>query len=342
MEGTSGSADSVEISVLVPVLNEEFYIREAVARMCAQDFAGGLELIFLDGRSTDRTREILEEMAREDPRIRVLDNPERRTPHALNLGLEHARGRLIARMDAHTYYPSSYLSAGARRLARGDADWVSGPQLAEGIDKWSTRVALALTSPLGVGGAGFRRRMNEEVEVDSGFTGMWRREVLDLYGGWDERWPVDQDFELAARMRADGRRIVCIPEMAAAYIPRNSVKRLARQYWTYGYYRAKTSRAHPHSMRRSHVLAPGLALTILFSALAPKPLRLLARLGIGIYLLALLYSSFAVATAENRRDAATLPLVFSCMHLAAGFGFLAGCMRFGPPLEAIAGVASPR
>jgi glycosyltransferase involved in cell wall biosynthesis len=338
MEGTSGSSGPVEISVLVPVLNEEFYIRDAVARMCAQDFEGGFELIFLDGRSTDRTREILEELAREDPRIRVFDNPARRTPQALNLGLARARGRLIARMDAHTYYPPNYLAAGARRLALGGADWVSGPQLAEGIDKWSTRVALALTSPLGVGGAGFRRRMKEEVEVDSGFTGMWRREVLDSYGGWDERWPVDQDFELAARMRMDGRRIVCIPEMAAAYIPRNSIRRLAKQYWTYGFYRAKTSRAHPQSMRRSHVLAPGLALTVLSSAATPKPIRQLARLGIGIYLLALLYSSFAVATPENRRDAATLPLVFSCMHLAAGFGFLAGCMRFGPPLAAIAGL----
>jgi succinoglycan biosynthesis protein ExoA len=336
MEETPGSSDAVEISVLVPVLNEELCIRDAVARMCDQDFADDFELIFLDGRSTDRTCEILKELAREDPRIRVFDNPARRTPQALNLGLVHARGRLIARMDAHTYYPSNYLSAGANRLAQGGADWVSGPQLAEGIDKWSTRVALALTSPLGVGGAGFRRRMSEEVEVDSGFTGMWRHEVLDLYGGWDERWPVDQDFELAARMRADGRRIVCIPEMAAAYIPRNSIKRLAKQYWTYGYYRAKTSRAHPQSMRRSHVLAPGLALTILCGAVTPKPIRQLARLGIGVYLLALLYSSFAVATTENRRDAATLPLIFSCMHITAGFGFLAGCMRFGPPLEAIA------
>jgi len=336
MEGTPRSSDPVEISVLIPVLDEEFYIRDAVARMREQDFEGGFELIFIDGRSTDRTREILEELAEEDPRIRVLDNPARRTPHALNVGLAQARGRLIARMDAHTYYPPSYLSAGARRLARGDAEWVSGPQLAEGVDKWSTRVALALTSPLGVGGAGFRRRMNEEVEVDSGFTGMWRREVLDLYGGWDERWPVDQDFELAARMRLDGHRIVCIPEMAAAYIPRNSIKRLARQYWTYGYYRAKTSHAHPHSMRRSHVLAPGLALTVLLGAVAPRPIRRLARLGVGIYLLALLYSSFAVATAENRRDATALPVVFSCMHLMAGFGFLVGCVRFGPPLEAIA------
>jgi succinoglycan biosynthesis protein ExoA len=324
------------VSVLIPVLNEELHIRDAVARMQAQDFDGGFELIFLDGRSTDRTREILEELAAVDPRIRVFDNPERRTPQALNKGLEQARGSLIARMDAHTYYPTSYLSAGARRLADGDVDWVSGPQLATGVDKWSKRVAMALSSPLGTGGAGFRRLMQEEVEVDSGFTGIWRRDCLELYGGWDERWPVDQDYELAARMRADGRQIVCIPEMAAEYIPRNSLKRLARQYWTYGYYRVKTSVAHPQSMRRSHVLPPGLALAVLLSTAGPRPLRKLARLGLGVYLLAVAYASLDVTEAGKRREAATLPLVFACMHLPAGFGFLAGCLRFGPPVAALA------
>jgi succinoglycan biosynthesis protein ExoA len=330
-----GSQVAVEISVLIPVLNEELHIRDAVARMQAQDFDGGFELIFLDGGSTDRTKAILEELAAGDPRIRVLDNPEQRTPNALNKGLESARGSMIARMDAHTYYPSCYLSAGARRLQAGDAQWVSGPQLATGVDKWSRRVALALSSPLGTGGAGFRRRSNEEVEVDSGFTGIWRRDCLERYGGWDVRWPVDQDYELAARMRADGLRIVCIPEMAAEYIPRNSLRRLAKQYWVYGRYRVKTSVAHPQSMRRSHVLAPGLALTVLCSVVAPKPIRTVARLGVGIYLLALGYASLEVAEAGRRRDSASVPLVFACMHLAAGFGFLAGCLEFGPPVAAV-------
>jgi succinoglycan biosynthesis protein ExoA len=333
---SSGQPSGVEISVLIPVLNEEEHVRDAVARMQAQDFEGGFELIFLDGQSTDRTREILEELARDDPRIRIFDNPERRTPQALNIGLEHARGSLIARMDAHSYYPAAYLSAGARRLARGGVEWVSGPQLATGVDRWSSRVAMALSSPLGTGGAAFRRQMTEEVEVDSGFTGIWDRECLERYGGWDERWPVDQDYELAARMRADGCQILCIPEMAAEYIPRNSLKRLAKQYWTYGYYRVKTSVAHPQSMRRSHVLPPGLALAVLLSGVGPKPLRRLARLGLGIYALALLYASGSVAEPGRRRDAATLPLVFCCMHLAAGFGFLAACLRFGPPVAALA------
>jgi succinoglycan biosynthesis protein ExoA len=331
----------VDISVLTPVLDEADGIRETVARMQAQDFDGVFELIFLDGGSTDGTREILEELAADDARLRVLDNPGRRPANALNVGLANARGSLIARMDAHTHYPLAYLSAGARRLARGDVDSVSGPQLATGNDKWSSRVALALSLPLGAGGAKFRRRTSEEVEVDSGFTGMWRRECLERYGGWDERWHVNEDHELAARLRADGRRIVCIPEMAAEYIPRNSLKRLARQYFIYGRFRAKTSGAHPHSMRRSHVLAPSLAMTVLLAAFAPRPIRSLAWLGLGVYALALAGTSVSVARPGRVRDAIALPAVFVTMHLAAGFGFLVGSVMYGPPLAAIASHLRP-
>jgi succinoglycan biosynthesis protein ExoA len=324
------------VSVLIPVLDEEHNIRAAVARMQAQDHEGAIELIFIDGRSTDDTKRILEELAVDDPRIKIFDNPAKRTPQALNIGLRASQGTLVARMDAHTYYPSNYLSTGAKRLAEGGADWVSGPQLAKGVDKWSSRVALVLSSALGTGGAAFRRQMQGEIEVDSGFTGLWRRDVLEAYDGWDERWPVDQDYELAARMRLDERRIVCIPEMAADYIPRNSLKRLFKQYWSYGYYRVKTSVAHPQSMRRSHVLPPGLALAATFAVIAPKPLRTLARLGLGLYALAIGYATIDIALPEHARDAPSLPLVFACMHLAAGFGFLAGCVQFGPPVAALA------
>ena len=165
----------------------------------------------------------------------------RNTPAGLNIGLANARGAYIARMDAHTLYPEDYLARGVARLRRGDADHVSGPQLAHGDGTWSRRVALALDTPLGRGGAQFRQASNGEIEVDSGFTGVWPRSMLEAHGGWDEDWPNDQDSELAARIRGGGGRIVCLPEMGAEYIPRDSLKALARQYWRYGVYRAKTS-----------------------------------------------------------------------------------------------------
>jgi glycosyltransferase involved in cell wall biosynthesis len=334
----------VDVSVLTPVLNEEEHIREVAAKMLSQDFDGTIEFIFIDGDSEDRTVEILRELQQEDPRVRILRNPRRSTPVGLNIGLADARGAYIARMDAHTLYPEDYLERAVTRLRRGGADHVSGPQLARGAGTWSRRVALALYTPLGRGGAQFRQATEGEIEVDSGFTGVWPRAVLEAHSGWDEDWHNDQDSELAARIRGSGGRILCLPEMGAQYIPRDSLKALARQYWRYGVYRAKTSGAHPESMRRSHLLAPSLALSLAAAILPLGGVRRLGRIAVALWCATVV----GVAMAETWRadsaleidatpaDMAALPAVFGAMHIAWGFGFLFGCVRFGPPLRALA------
>ena len=197
--------DQVDVSVLIPVLNEEAHLRAASDAMLAQDFPGRAEFLFIDGGSEDASAAILGELAASDDRVRVLANPARRTPQALNIGLRAARGTFIARMDAHTLYPPRYLASGVERLRRDDCAWVSGPQLAVGVDPGSRLVARALGAALGKGGARFRDALEREHEVDSGFTGMWRRETLERHHGWDEEWLNDQDLELAAR-DPQGRR----------------------------------------------------------------------------------------------------------------------------------------
>jgi succinoglycan biosynthesis protein ExoA len=336
----------VDVSVLTPVLNEEDHIREVAAKMLAQRFDGSIEFLFIDGASDDRTAEILLELQGLDGRVRILQNPMRTTPAGLNIGLAHARGAYIARMDAHTLYPEDYLARGVARLRRGDAAHVSGPQLAHGAGTWSRRVALALDTPLGRGGAQFRQAAEGEIEVDSGFTGVWPRSVLEAHSGWDEDWHNDQDSELAARIRGRGGRILCLPEMGAKYIPRDSLTALARQYWRYGIYRAKTSGAHPESMRRSHLLAPSLALSLAASMLPIGRLRRLGRAAVGLWCAAVVGVAMAEAWRADASeldatvaDVAALPAVFGAMHLAWGFGFLFGCVRFGPPLRAIAHLA---
>ena len=320
--------------MLTPVFNEAGSIRETVAAMQAQRFEGDLEFIFLDGRSEDDTRTILEDLARDDPRLKVLSNPARWIPQALNVGLRHARGAFIARMDAHTIYPPDYLARGVDRLERGDVEWASGPQLPHGTGPWSRRVERALGSVLGVGGATFRGAQTE-IEVDTGFTGVWRRETLERHGGWDEDWPVNEDAELAARVRAAGGRIVCVPDMAARYTPRDSLEALARQYWRYGQYRAKTSRRHPESMRPSHLLAPSVVLALAISVLPAGRVSWAPRLGVVAYVLSVLTVSLTRAAPPRRREAPALAAVFATMHLAWGLGFLVGSSRFGPPLVAI-------
>jgi len=325
----------VLVSVLVPTLNEESQIADVAARLGSQRLDGEAEFLFIDGRSQDGTRAQLARLQAEDPRIRILDNPRGGIPFALNIGLRTARGEFVARMDAHTLYPSDYLARGIERLSRGDGVvWVSGPQLAHGVDRWSRRVAVALGTRLGIGGARFRR-LGREIEVDAGFTGVWRRETLLEHHGWDEAWAVNEDGELAARIRAAGGVIVCAPEMAARYIPRSSLRSLARQYWRYGIFRAKTCRAHPESMRASHALPPGLVLALPLTIVPVRPLAVAARAGFGGYLLALLGSALSVGRRVGPREAFWSPLILMTMHFAWGGGFLLGASRFGPPLRAL-------
>jgi succinoglycan biosynthesis protein ExoA len=333
--------ERVDISVLVPVLNEEGHIRETVAAMQGQRFEGTVELLFADGGSEDRTREILLELAASDPRIRVLDNPRRRTASGLNVCLREARGEFVARMDAHTYYADRYLTAGVERLRRGDTQWVSGPAVPRSTGAISRTVALALASWLGRGGS---RKWNddpeaaEERDLDTGvFGGVWRREVLLETGGWDERWPINQDSEMASRFLRRGARLVCLPEMAGHYVPRNSLAALARQYYRYGYYRARTFRRHAQSMRRSHLIAPALALSLVTAVAAPRTVRRLSRVGLLSYSLAVAATGLSTAArSQQRAEGCLLLVVLPVMHFAWGFGTLAGMLRFGPPLSAFA------
>jgi glycosyltransferase involved in cell wall biosynthesis len=328
------------------VLNEERWLPEALAAMRAQETDGELEFLFADGGSTDRTREILDRTARADGRIRVLDNPRRVTPSGLNVALGQARGDYVARMDAHSFYPPDYLRRAVERLRRGDTRWVSGPVIPRPIGRVSRALALALTTPLGHGGA--RKWAGEgtaeEVDLDTGvFGGVWRRETVMAYGGWDEHWPQNQDAELAGRFLGRGERLVCLSAMGAQYVPRDTLRGLWRQYRNYGFYRVATARRHPHSMRRSHVLPPALVLTLAAAVVAPRRPRRLARAGVGLYA-ALLAREAGRAGRHGAGpgDALTVPLVLAAMHLGNGVGVLRGVARFGLPGAAVARAAGLR
>jgi succinoglycan biosynthesis protein ExoA len=328
------ASEQIDVSVLIPTYNEMRFVGECVERMRAQNFNGSVEFLFIDGGSDDGTREFLEELGREDDRVHLLDNPARWTPHALNVGLAAAHGEFVARMDAHTFYPPGYLAAGVDRLRRGGVEWVTGPCLPLGSGRWSQRVALGMESPIGIGAATFRKLRDAEIEVDTGFTGLLRRETLRALGGWDEGWPINQDGELAGRVRSRGGRIVCLPEMAAGLVTRDSPRALARQYLRYGFYRVKTSRRHPGTLRRTHLLPPMLVVVLLSAASGRGPSRA-TRLAAGLYLLALMVAAGRMRRQADALDVVTLPLVWSIMHVAWGTGFVAGCARMGFPLAAV-------
>jgi hypothetical protein len=215
-------------------------------------------------------------------------------------------------------------------------DWVAGPQIPVAGEGWSRDVVLALATPLGTGGSNrwdsdVVRRGGEEVELATGvFTGIWRRETLDRLGGWDEGWPINQDSEMAARVLARGGRIVSLPELGAEYAPRDSLRKLARQYGRYGMYRAKTSLRHPRAVAFRHVAVPALVGAGVAAVVAPRPLRRPARAVVGIYAAALLGQTAQLA-ATRGTAALRVPVVLATMHASSGAGYLLGLLRFAPP-----------
>ena len=202
-EGRSETDSRVLVSVLVPVRNEELHLRNAVDAMLAQELDDGVaEFILVDGESEDATPAILEELSAH-PQVRVLRNPHRTTPHALNIGLAAARGDYVARMDAHTLYPVRYLAIGIDRLATDRVAHVSGPQLARGDAGWSRTIALARQTVAGAGVARFRRDGSDPYEVDSGFRQVGEVDSAAA-GGWSDEWSSIHDAELVARLRQEG------------------------------------------------------------------------------------------------------------------------------------------
>jgi succinoglycan biosynthesis protein ExoA len=343
-EAPAAPDGAVDVSVLVPVLNEAAQLPETVAAMLAQDFAGTFELLFVDGRSEDATVAVLTELARHDPRIRILDNPGRTVTHGLNVGLRAARGTYVARMDAHTTYPSGYLRSGVQRLRQGDVAWVTGPQIPRGRGRWSRSVATALAGGLGRGASEKWQAAGEDAPQEwelttSVFTGVWLRSTLDELGGWDPAWVVNEDSEMAARVLARGGRIVCRSDMGALYTPRDSLRGLARQYWRYGSFRARTLVRHPSScgpLRASVALLPvGLA-----SALMPGPAGWPGRALLALYALAIVAQ--VVRLRPPAKEAGRLAAVLVTMHLSWGLAFLQSALRTAPRVRDVRGSAPQR
>ncbi|MGA9856765.1 MAG: glycosyltransferase family 2 protein [Solirubrobacteraceae bacterium] len=334
-------AEVVDCSVLVPVYNEERHIRASIAAMQRQRVDGTVEFVFADGGSTDATREILTGLAERDPRIRVFDNPARTVSSGLNVALRNARGRWIVRMDAHTVYPDDYITSGVNRLLQGGTRWVSGPQSPRGHDRVSRAVALALSTSFGRGGSRKWGRSGEEelpeFELDSGiFCGVWEKTTLLEYGGWDERWARNSDSEMAARFLRNGERLVCLPAMAARYVPRDSLPGLWRQYLGYGEYRVRTARRHPRSLRRSHLLPALVVFNGVVAVVGPGRLRAAARAAAVAHLLVLLAVGVrSLPAAEEPQDAVLVPVALGTMHFAFGVGMLRAITRAGLPLAAL-------
>ena len=312
------------ITIAMPCRNEAGFIETCLRGVQAQTYPRDrIEILVADGGSTDGTRQILERLAREDGRIRVIDNPQRIQAAGLNHAIRAARGDVIARMDVHADYAPDYLEKCVEVLARTSADNVGGAARCRAKGAVQKAIAAALQSPLGFGGASFR---DPEAEgyVDTLFPGAFRREIFDKVGLFDEGAVVNEDAELNQRILQAGGRIFLSREIVVHYYPRDSLSGLARQYFRYGQGRARTLLKHRRFIRLRPAL-PFLGLVTWFVAAILAP-----------HFAAAAVLAYALATAlEAARQARLLGapaavtwLAFPTMHLCHAIGFGSGLVRF--------------
>jgi succinoglycan biosynthesis protein ExoA len=318
------------VSVLVPVRNEAGYIRNCLAALAAQDYPRDrFEVIVIDGESTDRTLAEVEN-ARHETGVpdTVLTNKRRRTTAGLNLALSSARGDVIVRVDGHTRVDPAFLSASVRALRESGADAAGGPIRTQGEGDIGGAIALAMSSPFGVGDAAFRHSQAEQW-TDSAPFAAYRREVFDRIGRFAEI-SGGEDDEFNYRLRDQGGRILLAPSIGSVYYCRASLTALARQYWGYGLAKAEVLSMHPQRLRARHLVPSALVLTLALGALlSPFERRFgwLVALAAGAYAIANTVATLRLRRRAGPRRIRYLPLAFATIHLAAGSGLIAGFLR---------------
>ncbi len=307
------------VSVILPILNEEPYLAEAVHSILSQDYHGKFEIVLAVGPSRDRTREIAEELHRQDSRVLVVDNPTGKTAAGLNLALAASQGSIIVRVDGHAEIPQDYISIAVETLTKTGAVNVGGVMAAVGVTRFERAVAGAMRSALGVGASRFHTG-GQAGEVDTVYLGVFQREALVAIGGFDERFTRAQDWELNFRLRSNGGKIYFDPRLHVTYRPRSSVAALAKQYFEYGRWRRVVSRRHKGTINYRY-LAPPVALVGVVASLilgaAAHPIFLAPA---AIYLLFIFIASVAIATSISQYF--YLLVVIPTMHFAWGAGFI--------------------
>jgi glycosyltransferase involved in cell wall biosynthesis len=316
------------VSVVMPVRNEATILPESLEAVLAQDYSKErMEVIVVDGESTDGTTEILKRYQESEPRLMILNNRAHIVSAALNIGIRQARGEIFVRVDAHTVIAPDYVRRCVEHLERGDAENVGGLMRPVGRTHFGRAVALATSSPFGIGGSKFHYSEREQF-TDTVYLGAYHREIFDRIGLFDEELICNQDYELNYRLRAAGGRILCTPEIRSLYYCRNSPGALFRQYFRYGFWKVRTLRRHPHSLRVRQLVAPTfvggmIALAALGFLFTPSWYFLL--LGSSLYLA--LAGSFALSQAIRSGSFLLWPatvLAFLLLHLSWGLGFWAG------------------
>jgi glycosyltransferase involved in cell wall biosynthesis len=315
------------VSVVLPVLNEELHLANAVQSILSQDYAGTLEIILALGPSKDKTNEIAERLAFADKRILLVNNPSGRTAAGLNLALNKSSNSVIVRVDAHAEIQRNYISLAIEVMKSSGAVNVGGIMGAQGVSSFEKAVARAMRSPFGVGASRFHTG-GDSGYVDTVYLGVFLRTAVIAVGGFDERFIRAQDWELNFRLRQAGGKIFFDPRLHVTYRPRSTVKALAKQYFEYGRWRRVVSRRHKGTINYRYLAPPFSLVAALVSIILSVTLNNLFIIPAAIYGIFLILASLLIG--KGIIESILLPIVLFTMQMSWGLGFLTSPKTLAP------------
>lgn len=335
------------VTIIIPCRNEEKTIINALRSIVRQDYPPHLlEILIVDGESEDNTLPLLNQLIHQYPyhQFRILSNPHRTTPHALNLGLTHARGEIIFTFGAHNQYSPNYISEAVKILNQTDAAAVGS--VAVTLPSAGTPIARAiarvLASPFGVGNSLMRIvRHNRTIRsADTASCPGYRRAVFTKLGVFNTNLVRNHDIEFHLRLRRAGKKILLLPSIKTYYYARARLGDLWRNGFANGYWVIRSTQfaAKPFTFRH---LIPcffllTLFLTVCLAVFSPSGrrdfwfLRYLPFLfTTGSYLLLLLI--FSVLTTPSLRDLPCYLITYLILHFGYGTGSLWGVLTYWRP-----------
>lgn len=322
------------VSVIIPMRNEARYIERCLDALVAQTYpAERIEVLVIDGMSTDASPALVERYVRVYPNFQLLKNPRQVTPVAFNIGIRQARGEIIAIVSAHAVVAPDYLSRCILALQETNADNVGGPMRAVSETYVGNVIALATSSPFGVGGARFHYAETAQW-VDTVYMGAYPRAVFDRIGLFDEELVRNQDDEFNFRLTRAGGKIWLDPQIKSIYFSRGALRGLWKQYYEYGFWKVRVIQKHGRPASLRHLVPALFVLALAGSAL----LSIVTQTPLWFLLIAVPYALAALAASViaargNWRAIVLLPIVFLTLHLSYGIGFLVGLARWNltPP-----------
>ena len=322
------------VSAIIPCRNEEKFIGKCLDSVIAQDFPkDNFEILVIDGMSDDKTRETINEYVKKYPFIKLLDNPKKFTPFALNIGIKNAKGEVIVRMDAHSVYIKDYISKCIKYLKEYEVDNVGGIWKIMPSEKTLINKAIALVSSsfFGAGNAHYRTGYSKGPKfVDTVFLGCYKKETFEKIGLYNENLARSYDMEFNSRLRKAGGKILLFPDIITYYYPKPTLKEFFGHNLLDGIW-AIYPLKFGASLKLRHYVPFIFVLSLIFFLISSfffKPMIYLFLFIIGLYLFTSLFFSISIAIKEkNFGFVFLLPLAFACRHFGYGLGSLIGFIK---------------